>query len=177
MHAGGILASYIARSLPPSHTVVVSPDVAGVSRARAFAKSLSDAPLAIIDKRRAAGSSSIYSMNLIGDVAGKDAVLVDDLIDTAGTLAAGAELLHARGARSVVAVATHALLSGSAVARLSGGLFKEVVVTNSIYQPAEKVFKQLTVLSVARLLGDTISRVFTDSSTAEGAAMAARREL
>jgi ribose-phosphate pyrophosphokinase len=163
VQAGPLLARYIARSCKMSDITVVSPDVGGVSRARVFAKALSDAPLAIIDKRRT-GHNQAQTMNLIGDVAGRDAVLVDDMIDTAGTLYAGAELLHAKGARAVYAVASHALFSGPAVDRLKGGLFKEVVVTNSIPLPLSKQFDRLTVLSVAALLGETIRLVQSEMS-------------
>jgi ribose-phosphate pyrophosphokinase len=163
MQAGNLLATYIASRTPPGEVVVVSPDVGGVSRARVFAKAINDAPLAIIDKRRT-GHNAAQVMNLIGDVAGRHAVLVDDMIDTAGTLQAGAELLHAKGARAVYACASHALLSGPACERLGGGLFTEVVVTNSIPLPAAKLFPQLTVLSVAELLGETISRVYRETS-------------
>jgi len=165
VHAGNLLAAYIAKVIPASDVVVVSPDVGGVSRARVFSKTLNNAPLAIIDKRRT-GHNQAQVMNLIGDVAGRDCVLVDDMIDTAGTLVAGAELLHAKGARSVYAVASHALLSGPACERLASGLFREVVVTNSIPLPPSKQFKQLTVLSVAELLGETISRVYSETSVA-----------
>jgi ribose-phosphate pyrophosphokinase len=163
VQAGPLLARYIARACTLSNVVVVSPDVGGVSRARVFAKALSDAPLAIIDKRRT-GHNQAQTMNLIGDVTGRDAVLVDDMIDTAGTLHAGAELLHAKGARAVYAVASHALFSGPAVDRLKGGLFKEVVVTNSIPLPPSKQFEGLTVLSVAALIGETIRRVQSEQS-------------
>jgi ribose-phosphate pyrophosphokinase len=163
MQAGNLLASYVASRVPDGEIVVVSPDVGGVSRARVFAKAVNDAPLAIIDKRRT-GHNAAQVMNLIGDVNGRCCVLVDDMIDTAGTLLAGAELLHAKGAKAVYACASHALLSGPACERLSGGLFKEVVVTNSIPLPKEKLFPQLTVLSVAQLLGETCSRVYQETS-------------
>jgi ribose-phosphate pyrophosphokinase len=133
-----------------SDLVVVSPDVGGVARARAFAKKLNDAPLAIIDKRRQAHNVAEV-MNLIGDVAGKTAVLVDDMIDTAGTICEGARLLRKEGARQVYACATHAVFSPPAVERLSAGLFEEVIATN-------------TLLSVANLLGETIWRIHEDSS-------------
>jgi ribose-phosphate pyrophosphokinase len=143
--------------------VIVSPDVGGVARARAFAKKLNDAPLAIIDKRRQAHNVAEV-MNVIGDVAGKTAILVDDMIDTAGTLSAGGKLLKAEGAKEIYACATHAVFSGPAVARLSEGIFKEVIVTNTIPLPEEKKFKQLTVLSVANLLGEAIWRIHEASS-------------
>lgn len=143
--------------------VVVSPDVGGVARARAFAKKLNDAPLAIIDKRRQAHNVAEV-MNVIGDVAGKTAVLVDDMIDTAGTITEGARLLRKEGARQVYACATHAVFSPPAIERLSSGLFEEVIITNTIPMPEDQRFKQLTVLSVANLLGETIWRIHEDSS-------------
>lgn len=146
-----------------SDIVVVSPDVGGVARARAFAKKLGDAPLAIIDKRRQAHNVAEV-MNLIGDVVGKTAVLVDDMIDTAGTICEGARLLRKEGARQVYACATHAVFSPPAVERLSAGLFEEVIVTNTIPVPVENQFPQLTILSVANLLGETIWRIHEDSS-------------
>lgn len=143
--------------------VVVSPDVGGVARARAFAKKLDDAPLAIIDKRRQAHNVAEV-MNVIGDVAGKTAVLVDDMIDTAGTILEAAKILKESGARQVYACATHAVFSPPAIDRLSSGLFEEVIVTNTIPVPEERRFPQLTVLSVANLLGETIWRIHEDSS-------------
>lgn len=146
-----------------SDLVVVSPDVGGVARARAFAKKLNDAPLAIIDKRRQAHNVAEV-MNVIGDVAGKTAVLVDDMIDTGGTICEGARLLRQEGARQVYACATHAVFSPPAVERLSSGMFEEVIVTNTIPIPEDKRFEQLTTLSVANLLGETIWRIHEDSS-------------
>ncbi|WP_427159949.1 ribose-phosphate pyrophosphokinase [Aliinostoc sp. HNIBRCY26] len=143
--------------------VVVSPDVGGVARARAFAKKLNDAPLAIIDKRRQAHNVAEV-LNVIGDVKGKTAVLVDDMIDTGGTIAEGARLLREEGARQVYACATHAVFSPPAVERLSSGLFEEVIVTNTIPIPEEKRFPQLVTLSVANLLGETIWRIHEDTS-------------
>jgi ribose-phosphate pyrophosphokinase len=143
--------------------VVVSPDVGGVARARAFAKKLNDAPLAIIDKRRQAHNVAEV-MNVIGDVAGKTAVLVDDMIDTAGTICEGARLLRKEGARQVYACATHAVFSPPAIERLSSGLFEEVIVTNTLPIAAERRFEQLTIRSVANLLGETIWRIHEDSS-------------
>lgn len=146
-----------------SDLVVVSPDVGGVARARAFAKKLNDAPLAIIDKRRQSHNVAEV-LNLIGDVRGKTAVLVDDMIDTAGTILEGARLLRQEGARQVYACATHAVFSEPAISRLSSGMFEEVIVTNTIPVPADNYFPQLTVLSVANLLGEAIWRIHEDSS-------------
>jgi ribose-phosphate pyrophosphokinase len=143
--------------------VVVSPDVGGVARARAFAKKLNDAPLAIIDKRRQVHNVAEV-MNVIGDVAGKTAILVDDMIDTAGTISEGARILRQQGARQVYACATHAVFSGQAVERLSSGLFEEVIVTNTIPLAEELHFEQLKMLSVANLLGETIWRIHEDTS-------------
>jgi len=157
-----VLLDYLERK-QLSDIVVVSPDVGGVARARAFAKKLNDAPLAIIDKRRQAHNVAEV-MNVIGDVEGKTAVLVDDMIDTGGTICEGARILREEGARQVYACATHAVFSPPAIERLSSGVFEEVIVTNTIPVPEENRFQQLTVLSVANLLGETIWRVHEDSS-------------
>ncbi|MFM7406428.1 MAG: ribose-phosphate pyrophosphokinase [Cuspidothrix sp.] len=143
--------------------VVVSPDVGGVARARAFAKKLNDAPLAIIDKRRQAHNVAEV-LNVIGDVRGKTAVLVDDMIDTGGTIAEGAKLLRQEGASQVYACATHAVFSPPAIERLSSGVFEEVIVTNTIPIPESNQFPQLVTLSVANLLGEAIWRIHEDSS-------------
>ncbi|UZQ56252.1 ribose-phosphate pyrophosphokinase [Trichothermofontia sichuanensis B231] len=162
VYGSPVIVDYIASKQLPD-LVVVSPDVGGVARARAFAKRLNDAPLAIIDKRRQTHNVAEV-MNVIGDVRDKTAVLVDDMIDTAGTIAEGARLLRREGARQVYACATHAVFSGPAVERLASGLFEEVIVTNTIPIGAEKRFPQLTVLSVANLIGETIWRIHEDSS-------------
>ncbi len=143
--------------------VVVSPDVGGVARARAFAKKLDDAPLAIIDKRRQA-HNDVEVLNVIGDVEGKTAILVDDMIDTAGTISEGAKLLRQEGAKKVYACATHGVFSASAITRLAGGIFEEVIITNTIPVPPEKLFPQLRILSVANILGEAIWRIHDDSS-------------
>ena len=157
-----VLIDYIA-SKKLEDLVIVSPDVGGVARARAFAKKLNDAPLAIIDKRRQAHNVAEV-MNVVGDVRGKTAVLVDDMIDTAGTICEGARLLTREGARQVYACATHAVFSPPAVERLSAGLFEEVIVTNTIPMTATRQFQQLTVLSMANLLGEAIWRIHEESS-------------
>ena len=162
VYGSPVLIEYLA-SKQLSDIVVVSPDVGGVARARAFAKKLNDAPLAIIDKRRQAHNVAEV-MNVIGDVAGKTAVLVDDMIDTGGTISEGAKILRQEGARQVYACATHAVFSPPAIERLSSGLFEEVIVTNSIPIPEKDRFKQLTMLSIANVLGETIWRIHEDSS-------------
>ena len=157
-----VLIDYIS-SKKLTDLVVVSPDVGGVARARAFAKKLNDAPLAIIDKRRQAHNVAEV-MNVVGDVRGKTAVLVDDMIDTAGTICEGARLLKREGARQVYACATHPVFSPPAIERLSSGLFEEVIVTNTIPMAADREFDQLTVLSMANLLGEAIWRIHEESS-------------
>lgn len=154
-----IIDYLLSKNLPD--LVVVSPDVGGVARARAFAKKLNDAPLAIIDKRRQAHNVAEV-LNIIGDVRGKTAVLVDDMIDTAGTITEGAKILHREGARQVYVTATHAVFSPPAIERLSSGIIQEVITTNTI--PMKEQFPQLTVLSVANLLGETIWRIHEDNS-------------
>jgi ribose-phosphate pyrophosphokinase len=159
-----VILDYLAsKRIATGDLVVVSPDVGGVARARAFAKKLNDAPLAIIDKRRSAHNVSEV-MNIIGDVRGKVAVLVDDMIDTAGTITNAARVLQQEGAREVYACATHAVFSPPAVERLSSGVFAEVIVTNTIPVAPEAVFPELTILSVASLLGETVWRVHNASS-------------
>ena len=162
VYGSPVLVEYLA-SKGIEDLVVVSPDVGGVARARAFAKMLNDAPLAIIDKRRQAHNVAEV-MNLIGDVEGKTAVLVDDMIDTAGTICEGARVLRANGAKHGYACATHAVFSPPAVERLSSGLFEEVIVTNTIPVVPDRQFDQLTVLSVANMLGETIWRIHEESS-------------
>ncbi|KAL0397455.1 UNVERIFIED_CONTAM: Ribose-phosphate pyrophosphokinase, chloroplastic [Sesamum calycinum] len=162
VHGQPVILDYLAsKRICSDDLVVVSPDVGGVARARAFAKKLSDAPLAIVDKRRH-GHNVAEVMNLIGDVRGKVAVMVDDMIDTAGTIAKGAALLHQEGAREVYACSTHAVFSPPAIERLSSGLFQEVIITNTIPVAEQNYFPQLTILSVSNLLGETIWRVHDD---------------
>ena len=162
VYGSPVILDYIA-SKQLDDVVVVSPDVGGVARARAFAKKLDDAPIAIIDKRRHAHNVAEV-MNVVGDVKGKTAILVDDMIDTAGTLLEGGRLLKKEGAKAVYACATHAVFSEPAYTRLSSGVFEEVIVTNTIPIAEEHRFKQLTVLSVANLLGEAIWRIHEDSS-------------
>ncbi|XTZ12762.1 MAG: ribose-phosphate diphosphokinase, partial [cyanobacterium endosymbiont of Rhopalodia inflata] len=162
VYGSPVIVNYLA-SKQLSDLVVVSPDVGGVARARAFAKKLNGAPLAIIDKRRQVHNVAEV-LNLIGDVRGKTAVLVDDMIDTASTILEGARLLRKEGARQVYACATHAVFSEPAISRLSSGMLEEVIVTNTIGVPKERRFKQLTVLSVANLIGEAIWRIHEDTS-------------
>ena len=143
--------------------VVVSPDAGGTERARAFAKRL-DAGLAIIDKRRS-GPNVSEVMHIIGDVAGEVCIIVDDMIDTAGTLCQAAKALKEKGAREIYACATHAVLSGPALERINESCLEEVVVTNSIpLDDKVKACSKLRVLSVAELLAEAIRRINGDES-------------
>jgi ribose-phosphate pyrophosphokinase len=144
--------------------IVVSPDVGGVVRARAFAKRLDDAELAIIDKRRPRPNESKV-MNIIGEVAGKTCVLIDDMVDTAGTLCLAAQALKEEGAEKVVAYITHAVLSGGAVERVAASVLDELVVTDTIpLSQAAKECSRIRQLSVASLLAETIRRMRDEES-------------
>jgi ribose-phosphate pyrophosphokinase len=142
--------------------VVVAPDAGGVERARAIAKRL-NAGLAIIDKRRD-GPNVAVVMHLIGDVRDKDAIVIDDMIDTAGTLVQAVGALEREGARRIIAGGVHAVLSGPAVDRLKQAPIEEIVVTNSIPLPADKRLPTMTVLTVAPLLGEAIRRIHDEES-------------
>jgi ribose-phosphate pyrophosphokinase len=143
--------------------IVVSPDVGGVVRARALAKRL-ESDLAIIDKRRPRANVSEV-MNVIGEVKGRTCVIMDDMVDTAGTLCKAAEVLKAEGATKVVAYCTHAVLSGNAVARIAESAIDELVVTDTIPLRADaRACKKIRSLSVAGLLAETILRIFTEDS-------------
>ncbi len=158
--AAPLLADYFLYSKKLENIVVVSPDHGGVTRARVFARIL-DAPLAIIDKRRTAPNQADVQ-NIIGDVAGKTAIMVDDIIDTAGTLIAGAEALIKAGAINVYAAATHPVFSGDALARLNESVITEIVVTNTIRIPNAYKTKKITQLSIGTLLGQSILHIVKD---------------
>ena len=144
--------------------IVVSPDVGGVVRARAVAKLLDDADLAIIDKRRPKPNVSKV-MNIIGEVEGRSCVLVDDLVDTAGTLCKAAGALKEHGAALVVAYCTHAVLSGDAISNIENSALDELVVTDTIpLSPAARACKRIRVLSVAEMLAEAMHRVNTEES-------------
>jgi ribose-phosphate pyrophosphokinase len=162
LYATPVLSEYVKKNYV-NDTVVVSPDAGGVERARAFAKRIG-ASLAIIDKRRERANVS-QVMHVIGDVKGKDAILFDDMIDTAGTITQAASALFENGARKIVAACTHAVLSGPAIDRINASKLVEVIVTNTI--PMDDKIKQcskLTVLSVAALMGEAIKRIHEETS-------------
>ncbi|MES2857758.1 MAG: ribose-phosphate diphosphokinase [Pseudomonadota bacterium] len=159
VYASPLLLADIWRAHGTDNLIVVSPDVGGVVRARAIAKRLDDAELAIIDKRRPKANVSTV-MNIIGDVEGKTCVLVDDIVDTAGTLCAAAAALKARGALKVVAYCTHPVLSGAAIDNVTRSQLDELVVTDTIrLSEAARGCPRIRQLSVAELLAETIRRV------------------
>src|SRR5690554_6943284 len=159
VYASPLLLADIWRAHGTDNMVVVSPDVGGVVRARAIAKRLDDADLAIIDKRRPRANVATV-MNIIGDVRGKTCVLVDDIVDTAGTLCAAAGALKEHGAEKVVAYCTHPVLSGAAIENISNSRLDELVVTDTIpLSPAAEACDRVRQLSVAELLGETIRRI------------------
>ena len=159
VYASPVLLADIWRQQGSDDLIVVSPDVGGVVRARAIAKRLDDADLAIIDKRRPRPNESTV-MNIIGDVQDKLCVLVDDIVDTAGTLCAAARALKERGARRVIAYCTHPALSGAAIDNLEGSVLDELVVTDTILLGERAAqCKRIRQLSVAELLAETIRRI------------------
>jgi ribose-phosphate pyrophosphokinase len=164
LYAAPVLTSYF-RSLQLESPVVVAPDVGAAKMARGFARRVG-ATFAIIDKRRPAQNVAEV-VEVVGDVAGKPCIIVDDMIDTAGTLVSVVEALMERGATQVYAAATHALLSGPARERLSGSDIVEVVVTNTLHIPEEKRFDKLRVLSVGELLARAIRYTHSNESVSQ----------
>jgi ribose-phosphate pyrophosphokinase len=163
LFAAPTLARDIKEHLDGGNRMVVSPDVGGVVRARALAKRI-DAQLAIVDKRRdRPGESEV--MNIIGDVSGRSCILVDDIVDSGGTLVNAADALLAKGAKEVYAYITHGVLSGGAVARIASSRLKELVITDSILPTeAVKAAHNIRVISIASLMGEAIGRTATESS-------------
>ncbi len=163
LFASPVMVRDIKEKFDLANVMVVSPDVGGVVRARGLAKRI-NAPLAIIDKRRErAGESEV--MNVIGDVAGYTCILVDDIVDSGGTLVNAADALLANGAKDVYAYITHGVLSGGAVARITSSRLKELVITDSI-QPTDAMRKapNIRVLSTASLIGEAIGRTASEES-------------
>lgn len=162
LYASPVILEYLERKTLKD-LVVVSPDAGGVERARVFAKKLR-ASLAIIDKRRELANVSEV-MNIIGDVKDKDALLLDDMIDTAGTITQGAEAIKKAGARRIFGACTHAVLSGKAIDRLNSSVFDELIVTNTIPLNGKDITcKKITSLSVASLLGEAIRNTHNETS-------------
>ena len=158
-----ILGDYFkARNFHNDDIVIVSPDHGGVTRARRLAERLK-APIAIIDKRRPRPNIAEV-MNIVGNVEGKTAILIDDIIDTAGTITLAANALTESGAKEVYACCTHPVLSGPAIERIENSNIKELIVMNTIALPEEKKISKLTQLSVAALIGEAIIRVHENQS-------------
>ncbi|ABP66807.1 ribose-phosphate pyrophosphokinase [Caldicellulosiruptor saccharolyticus DSM 8903] len=155
-----ILAKYFLENVNLENAVVVSPDLGSVPRARNFATKL-DLPLAIVDKRRPKANVAEI-MNIIGDVKDKTAIMVDDMIDTAGTIVAAAQALMDYGAKEIYACCTHPVLSGPAVERIQNSPIKELIVLNTIPLPPEKRIDKIKVLSVADLFAEAINRIYED---------------
>ena len=167
VYSSPVLLADIWRKYGRSNPIVVSPDVGGVVRARAIAKRLDDADLAIIDKRRPRANESTV-MNIIGDVEGKVCVLVDDIVDTAGTLCAASAALKKEGAAKVVAYCTHPVLSGPAINNISASQLDELVVTDTIpLSDAGAACPKIRALSVSQLLAETMRRIALGESVSE----------
>jgi ribose-phosphate pyrophosphokinase len=161
-----VLVDYIKAHLPDD-LVVVSPDAGRVKVAERYTNVL-NADLAIVHKRRVKGvKNAVEAVEIVGDVANRTCVLIDDMIDTGGTLCAAAEQLKARGASEIYAVATHGVLSGPAIDRIKNSVITKVVVTNTLPLPADKHIDKIEVLSIAEVLAETIDAVFEDKSVSE----------
>jgi len=163
LYAAPVLVNDIKKRFDISNVTVVSPDVGGVIRARSLAKRI-EADLAIVDKRREkAGSSEV--MNIIGDVEGSDCIIIDDIVDSAGTLCNAAEALKEKGAKSVAAYVTHGVLSGSAAEKIKNSVLTDVSVTDSILLPEEaEKEKKIRVVTIAPLIAEAMKRISEESS-------------
>ncbi len=165
LSAGKRLAEFFMKRDLTNH-VIISPDTGGVLRARSFGRRL-NLPMAIIDKRRPEANNAVV-MNVVGEVSGKHCIIVDDIVDTAGTLTSVANSLMENGALSVVACCTHALLSRPATEQISKSPIKELIATNSVPIPSDKAEKcKIKTLSIAPLIGETIKRIFERRSISE----------
>ena len=164
LYAAPVLMEHMRKRFPdPTECVVISPDAGGVERARAFAKRLGTT-LAIVDKRRTQPNVAEV-MNLIGDVKGKTCVMLDDMVDTAGTLTQGARALIEHGAKRVVAYSVHPILSGPAIQRLNESVIEELIVTNTVpLQTNARECKKITQLSVGRIFGEAVRRIHDSDS-------------
>jgi len=161
LYAAPIFIQYLKES-HFSEPVVVSPDSGGVERARYLARHI-NAGLAIIDKRRPQANVAEI-MNVIGDVEGKECILYDDMIDTAGTITKAAKALKDNGAKRVIACATHPVLSGPAIQRIEESVLDEVIFSNTIHLPEEKRIRKIKILSIAKLIGEAIRRIHNEES-------------
>ena len=163
LNALPVLLPYIREKYRSDNLVIVSPDMGGVERARYMATRLDNAAIAIIDKRRS-GPNQVAEMKVVGDVGGKECLIVDDMVDTGGTLVKAAEALLKEGATRVAACAAHPVLSGNALERLQNSALEEVIVSDSIPVPRSAQCAKLKVLSVAPLFAEAIMRIHNDDS-------------
>ena len=161
LYAAPVFIQYLKEN-PLNEPVVVSPDTGGVERARYLARHI-NAGLAIIDKRRPQANVAEI-MNVIGDVEGKECILYDDMIDTAGTITKAAKALKDNGAKRVIACATHPVLSGPAIQRIEESVLDEVIFSNTIHLPEEKRISKIKILSIAKLIGEAIRRIHNEES-------------
>jgi ribose-phosphate pyrophosphokinase len=162
-----VLIEWVRENLPVEELVAVSPDAGGVKVAERYRNALG-ADLAIVHKRRVKGvKNTVEAMEIAGEVDGRCCILIDDMIDTGGTLVAAAEQLAARGASEIYAAATHGVLSGPAIDRIKNSSINKVVVTNTLPLPPEKQIDKIEVLSIAKVLAETIDAVFEDKSVGE----------
>jgi ribose-phosphate pyrophosphokinase len=161
-----VLVDYIKANLPDD-LVVVSPDAGRVKVAERYTNVL-HADLAIVHKRRVKGvKNTVEAVEIVGDVDGRTCVIIDDMIDTGGTICAAAEQLMERGAAAIYALATHGVLSGPAIDRFKNSVISKVIITNTLPLPSEKQIDKIEVLSVAKILAETIDAVFEDNSVSE----------
>lgn len=163
LNALPVMLPYVRNKYGSEDVIIVSPDAGGVERAREFASRLGNVGLAIIDKRRS-GPNKVSEMSVVGEVAGKTCIVVDDMVDTAGTLCKAGETLQAEGATRVAACCVHAVLSGTAAERLENSAFEEVVVSDTILIPNSFNCSKLTVVSVAPLFAEAVRRIHADDS-------------
>ncbi|MBX7144746.1 MAG: ribose-phosphate pyrophosphokinase [Oligoflexia bacterium] len=163
LNAMPVLLPYVREHYGSEELTIVSPDVGGVERARHFATRLDNAAIAVIDKRRS-GPNQVAEMNIVGDVKKQTCIIVDDMIDTGGTMVKAAETLLDAGAKAVIACCCHPVLSGNAIERIKGSKLKELIVTDTIPIAKSALFPRLTVLSVAPLFAEAIRRIHSDDS-------------
>jgi ribose-phosphate pyrophosphokinase len=161
-----LLADYVRSRDLAGNAVVVSPDLGQAKNARNFAQEI-DAPLALVEKRRTRDGSRTEVLNLIGDVAGRDVMLIDDEIDTAGTITRAAHFVRESGARDIYALATHAIFSSPALTRLRGAGFREIIVTNTVRLARDHGLDNITTLDVGPILGEVIQRIHAGKSVGE----------
>ncbi len=161
--ASPVILPYLREKYGKDDLAIVSPDMGGVERARYFATHLDNTNIAVIDKRRVR-SNEVAEMKVVGDVKNQTCIIVDDMVDTGGTMIKAADVLLNQGAKKVIAACSHPILSGNSVNRLAGSALDEIIVTDSILIPKSVKCDKLTVLSVASLFGEAIKRIHSDDS-------------